>query len=1039
VSARPTAERLTFAGVELQPAKRELRRSGRLLAIEPKALDLLCYLIEHSDRVVSKRELLEQIWPDAVVVESALTRLVSVLRKALRDGGEAPECIRNVPRAGYRFVASVTRSAAAQGDGHAAQTAPDESGFPFVGRSEPLARLDAAWSDVVKSRGRLVLLTGPAGIGKTRLAHEFESRALDDGAGSLLSWCYEGTGAPPYWPWALWIRAYLRAAGSDAARRALGSGAADLAALVPEVGELSSDAPLREAPAGEGNFRFFYSVASFFRRAASARPLLLMIEDVQWADRSTLQLLSFVARELRDAPVLLLATARSEGPSDGRVFADLHAALRQPEGVSIPLQALRSDEVDALVRARLGTHVDPGVLRAIEARTEGNPLFVHELVRSLEASGGAVGVEHVRALIPAAVQGALTERVAQASERCRELLELAAVLGREFSLWSMRRTALRDVEGALEEALARGILCEHRDRPGFFRFGHSLVAEILRAGLSPVRRLRAHRELAAALDQDRDPDAVAAELAEHHLVLARSGAPAEPAVTWATRAAEVALRAFAYSEAARLYQRALEAALLRRPVDPRQQCELLLAAADALKRAGQRDEARATLERASALAREGGWPELLALCALALAPGVFSTGGSDDPGGRLESSSYDGRLVCALEEALALLPEEDSSLRSILLSRHAIALIGGAPEAERARIAALALRVAERTGDAVALGYAIGGVHTTLCRPQDFQQRWELVERMRARAASGSDLELSVMQRVYWISLLLEIGDLGAVDREIEACLRYASELRLPRSLWYAESYRATRICTEGRFRDASEQIEKLVVQAERAGDPSAVFMLRMRLALVRSEIEVGPAVQTLMSAATQLYPSMRFFHAGLTKIYSDNGRFEDARRELDVLAADDFAHIPHNEGWPLTMALLAEASVTLRDRARCARLYELLLPASGRFIVIIFAASLFGSADRLLGKLAHTCGNPERAAEHFERGLAIERAAGARPWLGWTLHDFAQFLGERACGDDVARARAYLEQARAIAADLAMVRLLERIDRTRAEVPALR
>jgi hypothetical protein len=138
-------------------------------------------------------------------------------------------------------------------------------------------------------------------------------------------------------------------------------------------------------------------------------------------------------------------------------------------------------------------------------------------------------------------------------------------------------------------------------------------------------------------------------------------------------------------------------------------------------------------------------------------------------------------------------------------------------------------------------------------------------------------------------------------------------------------------------------------------------------------------------------------------------------------------------------MSFLAEVAVALSDRARCERLYEILLPASGRFIVIIFAASLFGSVDRLLGKLAHACGDRARAAEHFERGLAIERAAGARPWLGWTLHDFALFLADRARDDDVVRARAYLEQSRAIAAELAMVRLLERIERTRADVARLR
>jgi tetratricopeptide (TPR) repeat protein len=311
---------------------------------------------------------------------------------------------------------------------------------------------------------------------------------------------------------------------------------------------------------------------------------------------------------------------------------------------------------------------------------------------------------------------------------------------------------------------------------------------------------------------------------------------------------------------------------------------------------------------------------------------------------------------------------------------------------------------------------------------------------MRALGSLAEDLELSLMQRLFWIAILLEAGDVRAADREIDACTRYARELRLPRSRLYAESYRAMRDLMQGKYAAARVAIHQLLAEAEDAGDTAGSFMLRLRLALVDAEVASGNVERAtdLMHTGVRAHPQMKFFQAGLARSLLDAGRLEDAQRELDRIAAHDFADIPCNETFGLTHALLAEVAASLRDRERSARLYQILRPAAGRFVVIVFAAAVFGSVDRLLGRLAHVCGQLDLARAHFEAALTLERDAGARPALAHTLHDHAVLLAESGEPAALALAARQLADAQGLAYTLDMQRLAAQIARTLAQHPQL-
>jgi DNA-binding SARP family transcriptional activator len=474
----------------------------------------------------------------------------------------------------------------------------------FVGRERELAELIDGLDDVFAGHGRLFLLAGEPGIGKSRLTDELTAYARRRGAALLVGRCWEEGGAPAYWPWVQALRTYVCDCDAAELRQQLDDVGADLVHLLPELRLRFTDLPDRPAVESEGaRFRLFEAVSSFLRRATRGRPLVLVLDDMHAADEPSLLLLRFVAREMADSRLLLVCAFRDVDPS---VRDPLRLALaevvREPQTAHLALTGLSDVEVAKYVELAVDAEPAGGLVQAIQASTEGNPLFVAETVRLLHAEGHITDAEaHVR--IPPGVRAVIGQRTARLTEQCRSLLGSASVFGREFGLEALARLSKLGPDTlleALDEAVAQRIIGEVPGAPGRLRFGHGLIRDTLYDELTATRRLRLHQKAGEALEASycADPGPHLAELA-HHFFSASSTETAGKAIDYARRAGDRAARELAYEEAVRLYDMALDLVDLER--EPRHVAALLERLHRVQWELNRHDESVATLNRALAL------------------------------------------------------------------------------------------------------------------------------------------------------------------------------------------------------------------------------------------------------------------------------------------------------------------------------------------------------------------------------------------------------------------------------------------------------
>ncbi|NKZ05007.1 AAA family ATPase, partial [Actinomadura latina] len=416
----------------------------------------------------------------------------------------------------------------------------------FVGRVGELARLAEAARDAAAGHGCLVLVGGDAGMGKTALAERFGGGLAGQGWTCAWGRAPETGGAPAAWPWAELLRD-LTAAAPPAAGLAgrlapLLDDAATGHAATGHAATGHGDTGHGDTDVSTGRFRLHLAVADYLAGVADTAPLLLVLDDLHWADEETLALLVRLAGRLRDRRVLLVATFRQTEVAEG--LAAALAALARHEPVRIDLGGLSPDEVAVLVRGTCATRLDDAELSAIAERTGGNPFFTRETARLLDAEGLPAATRRV----PAGVGDVLRRRIARLPEPARAVLRDAAVLGRDADLRVLAELAGDDetVIDAVEAGLGSGLVTE--PAPGRMRFAHALVRDTLYAGLSRARRTRLHGRVAAALERH-TPGEVAA-IAHHYL---ESGADPDRAVRYARRAAEAAEARFAHGAAADLW------------------------------------------------------------------------------------------------------------------------------------------------------------------------------------------------------------------------------------------------------------------------------------------------------------------------------------------------------------------------------------------------------------------------------------------------------------------------------------------------------
>ena len=728
----------------------------------------------------------------------------------------------------------------------------------FVGRERELAELVGGLDDAFAGRGRPFLLAGEPGIGKSRLADELIAEAKGRGARVLVGRCWEAGGAPAYWPWVQSLRAYIRDCEPEALRRQLGAGAAEVAQIVPELRQRFPDLPESLSPEPEGaRFRQFDATAEFFRNASRDGPIVLVLDDLHAADAPSLLLLRFFARELGSMRVLLVGAFRDVDPLPGQPLSEMLADLaRDPVSRRLSLGGLSEVEVAEYVELTAPEIASPGLLAALDEETEGNPLFVGEIVRLLSAEGiRPKSTAQLRLALPRSVRDVIARRLTHLSEACNRVLVLASVIGREFALSPLARLAgvsedeLLDV---LDEAMAARVVSDMPGTPDRLRFAHVLIRDTLYEDLPATRRLRLHREIGEALEAlyGSDPEPHLAELA-HHYLLAGATAAAK-AIRYAAAAGDRAASQLGYEEAARHYRSALRALETRGARDER---ENLRPAPRARRRPQPGRQQRSRQRRRTGVrprspTRNAGptsWHERHS----ATAEGSLGRARAATPPSSRSWSAPSRRSG-----------EEDSAVRVRLLARLAAAIRDDPSRERRVALAQEALEIARRSGDPLTLAYALEGHLLATAGPDLGGEGIGVGDQLISLGEQIDDKE-----RVFSGPRLPPRAPCGTRRshgdrRRLDSLARLADELRQPDQRWHLETARTMLALMEGRFEQAEQLITETLALGQQAESYHALVSQRLALFVLRRAQGRLAELEETIGRSVHEYPALLGFAA---------------------------------------------------------------------------------------------------------------------------------------------------------------------------------
>ncbi|MFQ6028718.1 MAG: AAA family ATPase, partial [Dehalococcoidia bacterium] len=406
------------------------------------------------------------------------------------------------------------------------QVIPVSSGF--VGRQRELGELRAALEESLIGHGQLVMLVGEPGIGKTRTAQELADYALNQGSQVLWGRCHDQPGMLPFWPWVQAIRSYVRHQQPDQLRSEMGPGAADIAQVVPELKEQLSDIqPPPTVEPDQARFRLFDSLATFLKTASQSQPLVIILDNLHWADQPSLRLLEFLGQEMEESHLLIVGTYRDIDLSRHHPLSEALGELtRDPSFQRFVLGGLGLEEVGSFLQSNADGEIPEGLTEIIHSHTEGNPLFVTEVVRMLQQEGrltprGTPRLGGLDIRIPQGVREVIGRRLNRLSDGCNEVLTMASVIGREFEaslLGHLTEEVSEDqLLALLEEAVAARVIEEVPQVLGRYQFNHVLIKEALAEGLSATRRVRLHGIITELMEDlySENMQYYAAELAYH--------------------------------------------------------------------------------------------------------------------------------------------------------------------------------------------------------------------------------------------------------------------------------------------------------------------------------------------------------------------------------------------------------------------------------------------------------------------------------------------------------------------------------------------
>ena len=954
--------------------------------------------------------------PNTVVLSAATYRLVQGLFEC-QDLG--PRTLKGVATPLPLF--RVMRESGAQSRFEAAV----RTGLtPLVGREEELKLLHRQWERAKVGEGQVVLLSGEAGIGKSRLVQELKDQVVQEGATRIELRCspyHQNSALYPVLEHLQRVLHFEREDSLDEKLRKLEVGARRAVPLQAETIPLLAALLALPHPAGylplnltpeRQKQKTQEVLVGWLMLEAEQGAVYSAWEDLHWADPSTLELLSLFLKQIPTARLLVLLTFRPEftPPWGSRSYLS-----------QLTLSRLDRTQVSEMVeRVAGGKRLSAEMVQQVVAKTDGVPLFVEELTKSVLEAVGAQGGASLHALaIPMTLQDALMARLDRLST-VREVAQLGAALGREFSYDVIRAVSPLD-ETNLQQALARLVEAEllyQRGLPPQVRyvFKHALVQDTAYQSLLKSTRKHYHHQIAQVL-VSHFPDTITThpELVAHHY--AEAGL-SKQAISYWQRAGERAMQLPAYTEAVRFYHLALQELERQESVDEAQRCTLLLALGDAQRKAGEHLAAQDTFLHAADSARVLGATESFVRAGLELERLTHEVGLPAAPAVRL------------LEEALQGLGAEDSLLTAQTLGGLArvLGVIGGQQTAMV--YAQQAVDMARRLADPELLAANLQGILHALEYPwpEHLQQRLACASEM-LQFAKTANAQQPLLDAHYWrVLCLLELGDILATDAEIDAHAHLTEERQLPFELCLATELRAMRALMQGRFADSEHLAHQAFTIGQSLQTENAAGVFGLQMFTLRREQgrlkELAPVVRYFV----QRHTVAGSWRPALALIYSELGLTQETRTEFEHLAQHDFTDIPRDALWMASMTYLVDVCTFLKDKVRAATLYQLLLPYAGHNVVIGNAAACYGALSRYLGALATTLERWNEAAQHFEDALAMNARMEAWPWLAHTQYQYATMLLARNQSGDSEKARELLKAALVTARKLGMRALEERI-----------
>ncbi|HET8932843.1 MAG TPA: AAA family ATPase [Polyangiales bacterium] len=1008
---------LAFGDFVFDRERRELRRGGTLVKIDPQQLDLLDCLLSHPGVLVSRDELIERVWDGRAIAESALSVAVAKLRKALGRGADSKDYIENRYGRGYRLCVSVNE-VASEIPHNEPRSQPTAAGAPLVGRAEYLSTLQTALAHATHGTGRLITLLGEPGIGKTRLAEATVQAARKVGMRTAWGQFTATEGTPPLWPMLPILRELNIDGMADEALRNLQT---RLSASNAQAAVSASDDKALQASLDQANYALHHTIDTIswtLQRLGQRCPILIVLDDVQWADSATVRLLNYVASELPRWPVVVLVTARSaEVSGNTQHNRELLRLFAQRTCERIELSRLGphhvADYVAAVFEERRAE-----LAQTLFARSRGNPFFMVELLRPFVGRGAPEpGELHFSGLVLDVVR----ERIEHLPSATRTLLGQAAVIGQDFDLGLLRQVGDLPNEAVLEAidpAIVSEILVASTRLPGGYAFEHELVRDVLYAELAVTERCKLHQRVVTVLSKRREAglEVAEAELAQHALSALPHGDVAA-AVAHARSAALTAMRIAANADARVLLLRSLEGLKLSAEPDPYSLTALLLSLATVERLLGEPDYVE-HLQRCVALAKKHRFGQLLTAAGRVLSP---------SPGlmGQPEAASV-------LEAAAEMLPLEDTTRRAIVLSH----LAWSPPHCHSAtRVRELlteASALAEQSQDPDALATVRDARLFFEAGPEQVREAQlladEIDHQLREHPETATSAR-SISTARFRVIAALQHGDAASLSRAIEQRSKVLAKVNNRELSWHHERLLLILRMNRGQFAGAGAEIERLRSIAERLGLHAWPTLWASDLAeLLLRTADTSMLAARMRPALTPVQHDLPSVLARKLRFLVELGFEADARAAMVHVTSEYILELPHDRDYIGMLCQLAAASAALAERKQCQSLYALLSPYAHCYAADM-SYHCAGSVHHFLGLLSRALREPQAALDHFSQAVASNQRFGLEACRVSSQYQLALCLADGLESAERAQGQALLVQTHRQAHELGLSPLVRSIE----------